>query len=49
VFFATGSGKRPLTQLQRYRSQGQRGADQDICLYGENRTLTMQTPVSNLE
>jgi hypothetical protein len=43
MFFATASGKGPLTQLQRYRSQGKRGIDQDICLYGENRTLTEAT------
>ncbi len=45
MFFATVSGKRLLTQLQRFRSQGHRGADQDICLHGENRTLTFRQGV----
>ena len=40
-------GGGPLTQLQRYRSQGHRGTDQDICLYGENRTLTSLSPRSD--
>jgi hypothetical protein len=41
VFFATVSGKAPLTQPQPYRSHGHRGTEKAICLYGENRTLTL--------
>jgi hypothetical protein len=32
-----------MTQLQRRRSQGHRGIDRDVRLYGENRTLTEST------
>ena len=41
VFFATVSGKGPLSQPQPYRSHGHRGTEKAICLYGENRTLTL--------
>jgi hypothetical protein len=40
VSVATASGYGLLPQLQPYRSQGHRGMDRDICLHGENRTLT---------
>ena len=38
--FAIASGKGPLPRPQSYRSQGHRGTDEAICLYGQERTLT---------
>jgi aryl-alcohol dehydrogenase-like predicted oxidoreductase len=40
VSVATASENEALPQLQPFRSQGHRGADKAICLYGEKRTLT---------
>jgi hypothetical protein len=42
VSVATASGYGTLPQLQPYRSHGHRGIDKAICLYGENRMLTLE-------
>jgi hypothetical protein len=49
VSVATASENEALPQLQPFRSQGHRGADKAICLYGEKRTLTPIKPRHSLQ